>query len=197
KFIPSPLERIFLQDILKNPLDGADKRAKRLGLTPRDASNIQNNLVDNSIIKPVVLERKKLFEITRAGSSLLEKIGFKINQDGGQGIEHRYFLDHIRMEFLQNGWMTYKEKDDMDLVVEKTDKIIALEFETGKNNTAQVKRNIEKLIKYNADLKFIVTTNQVALNKINTIISSTDFPDQDTIQLVLARDFIKSLPTNL
>ncbi|MBC8391229.1 MAG: ATP-binding protein, partial [Deltaproteobacteria bacterium] len=37
KFIPSPLARIFLQDLLDHPFDGADKRAKRLGLIPRDA----------------------------------------------------------------------------------------------------------------------------------------------------------------
>ena len=106
-------------------------------------------------------------------------------------------LENIRKEFLQTGWMTYKEKDDIDLVLEKTDRVIALEFETGKNNTGQMKKNIEKLIKYKADLKFIVATNQVALNKIDTILSNTDFPDQDTITLVLARDLIKSLPTNL
>ena len=144
----------------------------------------------------MVIERKKLFEVTQIGSNVLEKFGFKIEQDGNQGLEHRYFLEQIRQVFLQNGWMTYKEKADIDLVFEKTDKVIALELETGKNKTEQVIKNIEKLIKYEADVKFIIATNQVSLSKIKMILSNTAFPDQDNIQLFLARDFIKTLPTN-
>lgn len=197
KFIPSPLERIFLQDLLGNPFDGADKRAKRLGLIPRDASKIQNNLVENNIIKPVIVERKKLFEVTNNGSKVLEKIGFKIDQYGNQGLLHRYFLEHIRQKFLQKGWLTYKEKADIDLVLENKDKVIAIECETGQNNAQQVIKNIEKLLHFKADLKFIIATDQIALNKSKIILTNIDHPDQGTIQISLARDFIKSLPINL
>ena len=50
-FTPSPLERVFLDDLLNNPFVGVDKRAKRLGLIPRDSTLIQNTLVENKIIK--------------------------------------------------------------------------------------------------------------------------------------------------
>ena len=44
-FTPSPLERVFLDDLLKNPFVGVDKRAIRLGLIPRDSTIIQNTLI--------------------------------------------------------------------------------------------------------------------------------------------------------
>lgn len=194
KFIPSPLERIFLQDLIQHPLDGADKRAKRLGLVPRDASNIQKNLVENEILTPVVVDRKKLFEITKNGQNELIKIGFKIIHDGSQGIEHRYFLDQIGQLFIQSGWMTFKEKDDIDLVVEKTDEIIAMECETGKNNNQQIIKNMEKLLHYNADKKYIIATNEIAYNKIKIILSNIDLPDKTILQVFMARDFINNFP---
>jgi hypothetical protein len=196
RFTPSPLERIFLEDLLNHPLEGADKRAKKLGLIPRDASNIQKNLVENGVIKPVVVERKKLFEMTKNGLNILNKIGIKVIQTGNQGLEHQYFLEQIRQVFLKNGWFTYKEKDGIDLVFEKDDRVIALELETGRNNKNQTIKNIHKLIKYNADQKFIIATNQVALNRTRVILSNLKLPDKDSIQISLARDFLKSLPFN-
>ena len=50
QFTPSPLEKIFLEDLLLHPFDGADQRAKRLGLIPRDSGKIQNNLIEKGII---------------------------------------------------------------------------------------------------------------------------------------------------
>jgi len=197
KFIPSPLERIFLQDVLSRPFDGADKRAKRLGLIPRDAGKIQSNLIENDIITPVIVERKKLFEITKNGSNILAKIGFKIKQEGNQGLLHRYFLEQIRQKFIEKGWLTFKEKGDIDLVLENKDKAIAIECETGQNNTEQVIKNIEKLFHFKAEFKFIIATDQLALNKVKMILANINHPDQDTIQITLARDFIKTLPINL
>ena len=196
RFIPSPLERIFLEDLLKHPFEGADKRAKKLGLIPRDASHIQKTLIENGIIKPVIVERKKLFEVTKSGSDILFKIGLKIEREGNQGLEHRYFLEQVRQVFLQNGWFTYKEKHDIDLVLEKETRVIAMEFETGQNNRDQTTKNIEKLIKFNADQKFIIATNTIALQKSKALLSISHLPDKDSIQVTLARDLPKSLPLN-
>jgi len=152
-------------------LKGRDKRAKKLGLIPRDASHIQQTLVNNGVVKPVMVERKKLFEVTKTGAHTLFKIGFKIDREGNQGLEHRYFLEQVRQIFLQDGWFTYKEKHDIDLVLEKDTTVIAIEFETGKNNQNQTNKNIEKLIKFNADQKFIIATNAMALQKSRTLLS--------------------------
>ena len=195
RFIPSPLERIFLEDLLNHPFEGADKRAKKLGLIPRDASHIQKTLVENGVVKPVMVERKKLFEVTKTGSDILFKIGFKIDREGNQGLEHRYFLEQVRQTFLKNGWFTFKEKHDIDLVLEKDATVIAMEFETGKNNQDQTNKNIEKLIKYPADHKFIIATNTTALQKSKALLSNSILPDKDSIQVTLPRDLPKALPS--
>jgi hypothetical protein len=59
RFTPSPLERIFLEDLIQHPFDGVDKRGKRLGLAPRESSKIQKNLVESGIMQSVLLNRKK------------------------------------------------------------------------------------------------------------------------------------------
>jgi len=196
KFIPSPLERIFLEDLLNQPFEGADKRAKKLGLIPRDASHIQKTLIDNGVISPVIVDRKKLFEVTKNGAEILFKIGLRVEREGNQGLEHRYFVEQIRQDFLQNGWFTYKEKHDIDLVLEKDARVIAMEFETGKNNQDQTTKNIEKLIKFRADQKFIIATNTIALQKSKVLLSNSHLPDKDSIQVTLVRDLPKSLSKN-
>ena len=57
------------------------------------------------------------------------------------------------------GWFPFKEKSDIDLVIEKEDKTIAIEVETGKNKPEQTQKNFEKLLKFNADIKFVIATN--------------------------------------
>ena len=194
RFIPSPLERIFLEDLINYPFEGADKRAKKLGLIPRDASRIQKALVENEVITPVTVDRKKLFEVTKSGAETLSNIGIKVERDGNQGLEHRYFLEQVRQSFLQKGWFTYKEKHDIDLVLEKDDRVIAMEFETGKNNPDQTRKNIEKLIKFVlADERFIIATNPIALQKSKALLSASRLPDKDSIQVTLARDLLKSI----
>ena len=137
---------------------------------------------------------KKLFEITKTGQDLLAKIGFTVKQPGGQGIEHRYFLEKIRQLYIQTGWVTFLEKDDIDLVVEKTDETIAIECETGTNNTEQVIKNFEKLIHCNAGKKMIVATNEIAYNKTQKIFSDLKLSGKNALQIFMARDLIKSIP---
>lgn len=194
RFIPSPLERIFLDDVLNNPFEGADKRAKRMGLIPRDAAAIQKKMIDCGVLKPVVVDRKKLFEVTKNGVDIMMRSGLKVKQEGHLGLEHRYFLETIRQVFIQNGWLAYKEKEDIDLVLEKDEMAMALEVETGSNNSKQIAKNIGKLLKYKADKKYIIAINSVALHKTQVLLAGLKLPDIDTIEISLIRDFMKSPP---
>jgi len=105
-------------------------------------------------------------------------------------------METIRGLFIQNGWVAYKEKKDIDLVLEKDETIIALEVETGSNNSKQTAKNIDKLISYKADKKYVITTNPVALHKTQILLSDINLPGIDSIQITPVRDFIKSLPFN-
>ena len=195
KFTPSPLERIFLEDLLKNPFDGSDQRGKRLGLIPRDSAKIQNELISERIISPVIIDKRKLFELTERGEDCLQRVGFKIQQkEKNQGLEHRYFIEKIREIFIPRGWFPFKEKSDIDLVIEKGDKVIAIEIETGKNKTEQTHKNIEKLLKFKADQRFILPTNDTALVKIKNLFSELKLPDQESILIIPVKEFLKAPP---
>jgi hypothetical protein len=196
QFTPSPLEKIFIEDLLVHPFDGSDQRAKRLGLIPRDSGKLQDNLMKNSIIISLTIDKKKLFELTETGKERLQKLGYKVDsKERNQGVEHRYFVEKIRDVFARCGWFPFKEKSDIDLVIEKEDKVIAIEIETGKNKPEQTIKNIEKLIKYQADEKFILCTNDTALIKIKTLLSELKLPDKESIQIIHIRDFQKVPPT--
>jgi len=195
RFTPSPLERIFLEDTLTHPFDGADQRGKRLGLIPRDSTKLQNNLIEKGIITPVIIDKKKLFELTERGDDCLKKLGRKIDsRERNQGLEHRYFLEKIRQGKLPNNWFPFKEKADIDLVLEKEEIIIAIEIETGKNKPEQTIKNLEKLIKFKADQKFMVPTNDEAFIKIKNLVPDLKLPDKDSIQIIHIRDLLKNLP---
>ncbi|MBM4305917.1 MAG: ATP-binding protein [Deltaproteobacteria bacterium] len=195
RFTPSPLERIFLEDILTHPFDGADQRGKRLGLIPRDSAKLQNTLIEKGIITPITIDKKKLFELTERGEHCLQKSGRKTDsKERNQGLEHRYFLEKIRQAKLPNNWFPFKEKGDIDLVLEKEEKVIAIEIETGKNKPEQTIKNLEKLIKFRADKKFMIATNDEAFAKIKNLLSESKLPDKDSIQIIHIREFLKNLP---
>ncbi len=195
RFTPSPLERIFIEDLLKNPFDGTDQRGKRLGIIPRDSTKIQNDLVTQGILNPLLIEKRKLFEITDRGKEALQRLGYKIDsKDKNQGLEHRYFIERIRQVFIPKGWFPFKEKSDIDLVIEKGDKVIAVEIETGRNKKEQMQRNIGKLLKFEAGQKFIVPTNDNAMIKARGLLSGMNLSGQDSLQITPAKDFLKSPP---
>ena len=191
-FTPSPLERVFLDDLLNNPFVGVDKRAKRLGLIPRDSTIIQNTLVENKIIRPVVIDRKKLFELTEQGEKIIAELGLKIKKDKNQSITHRYFIEKIKSLLEKSGWTVFKEKSDIDLVAQMDDKTVAIEVETGKNNTDQIEKNVGKLVQFPAADKFILATNDNANIKIKNLISKMGF--SGSLHLYPIKEFIKNPP---
>jgi len=195
QFTPSPLEKIFLEDLLIHPFDGSDERAKRLGLIPRDSGKLQDNLIGNSIITFLTIDKKKLFELTEKGRDRLQKLGYKVDsKERNQGVEHRYNVEKIRDAFARCGWFPFKEKSDIDLIIEKGDKVIAIEVETGKNKPEQTQKNFEKLLKFSANIKFIIATSDTALIKTKDLVSGLDLPDKDSIQILHIRDFLKAPP---
>ena len=174
--------------------DGIDARGKRLGLIPRDSVKIQTSLSENGIIISTTIDRKKLIEFTEKGKERLRKLGYKTDSsDGSQGLEHRYFVERIRQLFITAGWFPFKEKSDIDLVIEKEDKILAIEIETGRNNQGQMKKNIDKLIQFNATGKFVLATNGVALAKVRGLAEELSL-QHDSIQILPVNDFLKNPP---
>jgi hypothetical protein len=191
-FTPSPLERIFLEDLVIHPFDGVDRRTKRLGLIPREATQIQNALIANNLVTPVTVERRKLFELTEKGNGYLADNGIKTASGKNQGIAHRYYIDRMARLLEKNGWSVEKEKDDIDLVVESNGRVVAVEVETGLNDRRQIQKNIEKLTGFEAALKLIVTTSEKAFSRIQAFLEEINPPNP--IRLMPVKEFLKHPP---
>ena len=112
----------------------------------------------------------------------------------GEGLEHRYVAEKVKDRFAAMGWRVFREKADIDLIIEKEDKVMAIEIETGNNKPEQTEKNIEKLIKFRADQKFMIPTNDEAFAKIKNLISNLKLPDKESIQILHIRDFLKAPP---
>jgi hypothetical protein len=181
-----------LEDLLNNPFVGVDKRAKRLGLVPRDSTIIQNRLIENKIIRSAVIDRRKLFELTEQGEKIIAELGLKIKKDKNQSIEHRYFTEKVKELLEKDGWTVFKEKSDLDLVAQMDDKTVAIEVETGKNNIDQIEKNIAKLVQFAAADRFILATNESATIKIQNLISQIDL--SESLHLYPIKEFIKNPP---
>ena len=140
----------------------------------------------------MVIDRKKLFELTEQGEKILPELGLKIKKDKNQSIEHRYFADRIKKLMEKSGWTVFKEKSDIDLVAQIDDKTVAIEVETGKNNTDQIEKNMGKLAQFAAADRFILTTNENAYIKIKNLLSKIGF--SESLHLNPVKEFIKNPP---
>lgn len=176
------LEKCLLVDIAEHPYDGVDARSKRLGLHPSDMTNLHQSLSAREIIRPVVVDTKKLFEITSTGRDIAENSGIKLRlKDEKGGIEHAYWINET-CRFLRNfEFQPVCEVQGIDIV--DTSAGLAIEIETGKSN---IVKNLLKLEKSRSTSPFMLATNKAAEFKIKT--KSTDFP---SIRFMNIKDFLK------
>jgi len=184
----SPLGRIMLENIVLKPFLGLVKRFKELGLKVSDGYKPIQQLTVLKLITPVTIDGNRLYEITTAGKKIL---GDKITHRGRGGLEHRYYVEKIKVHFIKNGGFTFVEKDDMDLVIETIEKKIAIQVETGKSD---MQANLSKLGRYKADKKYMVTTNKETEIKIKEFLNDLIIPDKENIQVCYVKDFLKNPP---
>ena len=184
----SPLGRIVLEDIGLNPLFGLVKRFKKLGLKVSHGYKVIEELTTLRLITPLTIDGNRLYELTSQGKKILGK---KITHKGRGGLEHRYYVEKIKEHFIQNEGFTFLEKDDIDLVVEKLDKRLAIQMETGKSN---IQANLFKLGKYNTDLKYVLTTNRETEIMVKNILKDLLVPDKENIKVLFAKDFLNNPP---
>jgi hypothetical protein len=154
----SPMERVFLDDLMKNPFDGVDKRTKKLGLHSMDMTSLHKRLADRAVIKPVAIDGKKLFDITPHGRDMMTEAGLKLpKQNTKGGLLHSYGV-HLTLTHLRKlGFNPKTEVGNIDIVDEQEG--IAIEVETGKSN---VYANISKLNNANHKYKYMLCTDKEA-----------------------------------
>ena len=184
----SPLGKIVLENIASKPFLGLVKRFKELGLKVADGYKPIDELVTLKLIIPVTIDGNRLYEITPAGR---KELGEKFIQPGRGGLEHRYYVDKIKVHYLDQEGFTYLEKDDLDLVVENVSTTIAIQVETGKSN---MKGNLVKLNQFKADQKIVVATNKETELKIKNMIAESHELNHDDLQVFFVKDFLNNPP---
>lgn len=191
EYTPTAGELILLQAISREPFLGTDERYKRLGLSARQGTKLKNALMDHGYLQPVNIDRKVLFELPQKARDFLKLKKIPVPPQARGGIEHNYWLEQIKMHFTQKGDFPFKEKDDIDLVVEGFDYTILIQVETGKSN---IKKNIETLLRANGDRRFMIATNKSAELKIRSIMAESNLPGQNRVEIYHVNDFLTTSP---
>jgi len=178
----SPLEKVLLADIIERPLEGVDERTKRLGIHPSIISALHSALSDRGLITPVIIDKKKLLEVTDHGKAVAETLGIAIpRMETRGGLEHTYWI-HQTVQFLKKHvFQPVCEVDGIDIVDTKAG--IAIEIETGKSDVAA---NLAKLDNSRIPMCFMLATNKAAEIKIQN--QSKSFP---SIHVLPVKDLLK------
>ena len=184
----SPLGRIILENIELKPFIGFVKRFKDLGLRIADGYKAIEELTSMRLIVPLTIDGSRLYELTLTGR---EALGRKAFHRGRGGLEHRYYIEKIKEHYLVREGFTFIEKDNIDIVIDKGDKTLAIQLETGKSD---VHGNLMKICRYKADLKYVLATNRETEVRIRDLLKEYFLPDRENIQVVYVKDFLQSPP---
>ena len=172
----------MLANIIERPLDSVDERTKRLGLHSSKVSDIHTSLCEKGFIKIIIIDRKKLFELTEIGKDAAKANGIPIpSKQGRGGIEHDYWANQTLQFLRKHEFQPVCEVNDIDIVDAKAG--IAIEVETGKSNLAS---NLSKLENSRVSRCFMLATSKAA--EITIKRHSKDFP---SIQVFFVKDFLK------
>ena len=184
----SPLGRIILENIELKPFIGFVKRFKDLGLKIADGYKAIEELTTMRLIVPLTIEGNRLYEVTLTGREVL---GRKAFHKGRGGLEHRYYIEKIKEHYLAREGFTFIEKDNIDIVIDKVDKTMAIQLETGKSD---IHGNLMKICRYKADLKYVLATNRETEVRLRDILKEYFLPDRENIQVVYVKDFLQAPP---
>jgi hypothetical protein len=180
------LEKVVFTSIIDHPFDGVDKRTKRLNFHPSLMVKYHDSLIQKNIIKPVYVNRIKLFEITDHGRDVAQEHKITIpKKETRGGLEHDYWI-HQTVQFLRKQKMVpVCEVDNIDITDIKAD--LAIEIETGKSD---IKANLLKLKNSRVSSCFMLATNKQAEIKIRKIMDG--YAEKYLfIKIMLAKEFQK------
>jgi DNA-binding MarR family transcriptional regulator len=175
-----PLEKVVLASIIERPLDGVEKRTKRLGFHPSQMVRLHDSLENKRFIRSVYIDRHKLFEITEEGKEAAEKAKIPISTKSARGgLEHDYWIQKIYTHLRNLGFDAKFEAGGIDITAGD----LAIEIETGKSD---IMTNLEKLENSSFPHCYMLPTSKKAEIKIKKI--SAEYP---SIKVLYVKDFLK------
>jgi len=187
------IEKEFLIQVYKYPLNGTVQKYRRIALSRRKGNLIKQNLIKKGLIisKPILTKNGTfmLMELTDKGKEILKNHGYKITNNPNEGgAEHRYWINKIASWYKSNGYGVEIEKKignggacDIEITDNNGEKF-AIEVQT---TEANLKNNIQKNIKAGYKKIIIFATNDKARGKIKEILlEEVDIPKTAEIELM-------------
>ncbi len=191
EYVPSGGVKILLQEIALKPFIGTDERYKRIGMSSRQGTEFKYKLEEHGYIVPVHADRKLLFELTPKARDYFVSIKFAVPRQARGSIVHNYWLEKIKEQFKAKEGFPFKERNNIDLVVETYDSTYMIQIETGKSN---IKKNIETLLKQDCANLIMLATNKEAEIKIRTVLNDVRLPGKEKVQVYFIKDFLSKNP---
>lgn len=167
----------FLKDINEHSFSGVVERYKRLGISRRNGNKIKERLLELQLIKQVTISTRSgkisLLELTGLGVSSLRLRQLNVSdKNRWGGLIHEYFKHRIAVHFRKAGYsVTIEEPVNgfTDIVIERNNKRIAIEIETGQSDW---RKNIQKNLKKDFSAIFIIATNSDIYDQATSEINS-------------------------
>ena len=184
------IERLFLEDIAKNPVSGVVARYERLRINRYQGNKIQNSLIQKGFIswRPVSTKkgRLKVLVLTDRGKKAIPGVKIeKVFHKSGSW-EHEYWKFRVGEHYRRQGYnVTFEyplgQGKSVDLVAEKDGKRIAIEIETGKSDFLW---NLIKDLDADFGEILIVILSQKAEEKIRCKVSDLKAEKREKVKIV-------------
>jgi len=167
----------FLVDVNDHSFSGVVERYKRLNISRRNGNKIKERLLELELIKQVSISTRSgkisLLELTGLGVSSLRLRRVNVSdKNRWGGLIHEYFKHRISKHFQKAGYnVTIEEPVNgfTDIVIERNNKRIAIEIETGQSDW---RKNIQKNLKKDFSAIFIIATNNDIYDQATSEINS-------------------------
>jgi len=182
----------LLIDILNHSFSTITQRYKRLKLHSKLGNKCRRGLILEKCVMPRKIITGKgwitLFELTRKGKLVLGDLGYEFNNES-EGVVHKFWKHKVSEYYISLGLDVrieeYYVNGRPDIIVNKDDKRIAIEIETGKSNYVG---NIERALEAGFDEVVCVTVNRFVEDKISRALREKGILD-DRVRVVGVRGF--------
>ncbi len=181
-------ESSFIEDVLKFPRDGVDRRYKRLGFSGDKGTRLKRGLVQRRIFDEETVAigrtRRVLLRISRPVRHAIDsQHGNTIDR---ASITHAFWQQYYAQSFRSRGYQIAVEAPvdggRVDLVARERDESVAIEIETGQSD---VLANVRRCLRARFDRVIVVVTSEKAFMKIERILAREGLLLPRRIQLVL------------
>jgi len=177
----------FIEDVIRHPHDGVKHRYERLGRGVGTANKMKDKLLEQGWLEmqTVAIGRTRtvLLRLTAKAKSAL---GLESENPNYGSLVHEYWKGFYAQRFREKGYKVQLEaprkSGNVDVLVVRDGKTMAIEIETGKSD---IMRNVRQNLLSGFDRMLIVATDSKAYEKVENLLAKERLLGIDRISLVL------------